>query len=63
MAFPWICFKCGFNAYDKADLVDHIVRNEHKLSEEDKLVFLKATEEVVEALRSDDFFKAMKEYN
>ncbi len=51
MAFPWICFKCGFNAYDKADLVDHIVRNEHQLSEGEKDMLLQATKEVIVALQ------------
>lgn len=57
MAFPWICFKCGFDAFDKADLVDHIVRNEHKLSEQEKDTLLQAAREVIFALR------AKKEYN
>jgi hypothetical protein len=46
MAFPWICFKCGFDAINKAELVHHILQNGHKLSEEEKEVFLRATEDV-----------------
>ena len=51
MAFPWICFKCGFDAVNKAELVFHIIQNGHKLSEEDKDTLLRATEEVIYTLR------------
>ncbi len=63
MAFPWICFKCGFDAINKVELVDHIIRNGHKLSEKEKEVFLRATEEVIDALREADFLASIREYN